>query len=64
MLTPETVRLLGSPKKDVGANKNGDIVPKLESVEVVLVHVNLDKNDYNTHQKFYLALFQINNLDS
>ena len=64
LLTPETVRLLGSPKKDVGANKNGDIVPKLESVEVVLVHVNLDKNDYNTHQKFYLALFQINNLDS
>ena len=64
LLTPETVRLLGSPKKDVGANKNGDIVPKLESVEVVLVHVNLDKNDYNTHQKFYLALFRINNLDS
>ena len=63
LLTLETVRLLGSPKKD-GANKNGDIVPKLESVEVVLVHVNLDKNDYNTHQKFYLALFRINNLDS
>ena len=64
LLTPETVRLLGSPKKDVGANKNGDIVPKLESVEVVLVHVNLDKNDYNTHQKFYLALFRINNSES
>ena len=44
--TPETMRLLGSTKKDVGADKNSENVPKLESVEVVLVHCNLVKNDY------------------
>ena len=46
LLTPETMRLLGSTKKDVDADKNGEIVPKLESVEVVLVHCNLVKNDF------------------
>ena len=40
------MKLLGSTKTDVGKDKNGEIVPKLESVEVVLVHCNLVKNDY------------------
>ena len=40
------MRLLGSTKRDVDADKNGEIVPKLESVEVVLVHCNLVKNNY------------------
>ena len=40
------MRLLGSTKKDVDANKNSENVPKLESVEVVLVQCNLVKNDY------------------
>ena len=40
------MRLLGSTKKDVDTNKNGEIVSKLESVEVVLVLRNLVKNDY------------------
>ena len=51
LLTPETVRLLGSTKKDVDKDKNGEIVPKLESVEVVLVHCNLVKNDYQHTSK-------------
>ena len=38
--------LLGSTKKEVNANKNGENVPKLESVEVALVYSNLVKNDY------------------
>ena len=46
LLTPETMRLLGSTKKDVDNDKNGEDVPKTESVEVVLVHCNLVKNDY------------------
>ena len=41
LLTPETIRLLVSAKKVVDKDKNGEIVPKLESVEVVLVHCNL-----------------------
>ena len=46
LLIPETMRLLGSAKKVVDKDKNGENVPKLESVEVVLVHCNLVKNDY------------------
>ena len=64
LLTPEIMKLLGSTKKDADKVKDGEIVPKLESVEVVLMHSNLVKNIINTHQKFYLALSQINNLDS
>ena len=32
LLTPETRKLLGSTNKDVGKDKNGENVPKLESV--------------------------------
>ena len=46
MLTPETMRLLGSTKKEVDKYKDGENVAKLESVEVVLVHCNLVKNNY------------------
>ena len=46
LLTPETMKLLGSTKKDVDSDKNSENVPKLESVKVVLVHWNLVKNDY------------------
>ena len=46
LLTPETMKLLGSTKKVVDKDKNGENVPKLESVEVVLVHCTLVKNDY------------------
>ena len=35
LLTPETMRLLESTKKDVDADKNSENVPKLESVELV-----------------------------
>ena len=51
LLTPETMRLLGSTKKDVDSDKNSENVPKLESVEVVLVHCNLVKNDYQHPSK-------------
>ena len=44
--TPETMKLLGSAKKYVDKDKNSENVPKLESVEVVLVHCNLVKNGY------------------
>ena len=40
------MKLLGGTKKDVDADKNSENVPKLESVEVVLLHCNLVKNDY------------------
>ena len=51
LLTPETMKLLGSAKKDADKDKDGENVPKLESVEVVLVHCNLVKNDYQHKSK-------------
>ena len=51
LLTPETMNLLGSTKKVVDQSKNGENVPKLESVDVVLVHSNLVKNDYQLTSK-------------
>ena len=53
LLTVETVRLLGSGKKEVDKDKDGKIMPKLESVEVVLVHCNLVKNDYQHTSKVF-----------
>ena len=41
LLTPETMKLLGSTKKVVDKDKNGENVPKLEIVEVVLIQCNL-----------------------
>ena len=39
------MKLLESTKKDVDSDKNSENIPKLESVEVVLVHCNFVKND-------------------
>ena len=49
MLTPETMKLLGSTKKDVDKDKDSENVP--QSVEVVLVHCNLVKNNYQHTSK-------------
>ena len=43
LLTPGT---MSRKKKDIDKNKDGENVPKLESVEVVLVQCNLVKNYY------------------
>ena len=51
MQSPETMKLLGSTKKDVDQGKDGEDVPKLESVEVVLVHCNLLNNNYQQASK-------------
>ena len=45
------IKLLGSTKKVAVKDKNGEYVPKLESVEIVLVHCNLVKNDYQHASK-------------
>ena len=49
MLSPETMKLLGSTKNDVDKDKDGEDVPKLESVEVVLVN--------NSYQQASKVLF-------
>ena len=40
-----------SAQKDVDSDPNSENVPKLESVEVVLVHCNLVKNGYQHASK-------------
>ena len=45
------MKLLESTKKDVDKDKDGEDVPKLESVEVVLVHCNLVNNSYQQASK-------------
>ena len=46
LLSPEIKKLLGSAKKDIDKDKDGEDVPKLDSVAVVLVHCNLVNNSY------------------
>ena len=58
------MKLLGSTKKDVDQDKDGEDVSKLESAEVVLVHCNLVNENYQQTSKLLFALYQINNLDS
>ena len=45
------MKLLGSTNKVVDKDKNGERVPKLEIVEVVLVLCNLVKNDHQHASK-------------
>ena len=49
LLTENTWQLLGSSKKVIDKNKNGE--PRLETVEVVLVQCNLVNNNYQQASK-------------
>ena len=51
LLSPETMKLLGSTKKDVDQDKDGEDIPKLESVEAFLVRCNLVNNNYQQSSK-------------
>ena len=58
------MKLLRIAKKDVDKDKDGECVPKLESVEVVLVQCNLVNNSYQQASKALFFLYLINNLVS
>ena len=51
ILTEEIMQFLGSFKKVIDKNKDGEIVTRLETVEVVLVHCNLVNNNYQRASK-------------
>ena len=51
LLTPETMKLLGSTKSKMAKNETGENVPNLEIVEVVLVHWKTVNNDYQQHSR-------------
>ena len=45
------MKLLGSTESKITKDKNGENVPHLEIVEVVLVHCNLVNNDYQQNSR-------------
>ena len=51
LLSNQTMKLLRSTKDTIDAEKNSENVPKLENVEVVLVHCNLVNNSYQQHSR-------------
>ena len=51
LLSKESMKLLGSTKDTIDADKNSEDVPKLENLEVVLVHCNLVNNAYQQHSR-------------
>ena len=51
LLSKETMQLLGSSSNTIDSDKDGELVPKLEVVEVVLVHCNLVNNSYQRASK-------------
>ena len=51
LLTPETMKLLGSSKSKITKDENDEDVPNLEVAEVVLVHCNLANNDYQQESR-------------
>ena len=55
LLTPETMKLLGSAESKITKDKNGENVPRLEVVELVLVYCNLVNNDYQQDSRILYA---------
>ena len=45
------MKLLGSTKDIIDTDKNSENVPRLENVEVFLVHCNLLNNSYQQHSR-------------
>ena len=45
------MKLLGSSTDAIDSDKNSELVPKLESVDLVLVHCNLVNNSYQQASK-------------
>ena len=56
LLLKETMKLLGSTSNSIDKDKNSELVPKLESVDLLLGHSNLV---YNTYQQVSKVLFMI-----
>ena len=46
LLTPETMKLLGSTESKITKDKNGESVPYLEIAELALIHCNIVNNNY------------------
>ena len=51
LLSKETMRLLGSSSDTIDDDNNSELVPKLESIDLVLVHCDLVNNSYQQASK-------------
>ena len=51
LLSKETMKLLGSTSNSIDGDRNSELVPKLESVDLVLVHCNVVNNSYQQASK-------------
>ena len=47
----------------ITGEKNGENVPHLEVVELVLIHCNIVDNSYPQNSRILYTLFQINHLE-
>ena len=63
LLTPETMRFSGSTKKVLLKIKTAKMYQNQNLLKLFQFIVIQSKTVINTHQKFYLILFQTNNLD-
>ena len=59
LLTPGTMKLLGSTKSKITKDKNSENVPHLEVVELVLVHCILVNNDYQQDSRILFTFVQL-----
>ena len=53
LLMPETMKLLGSTKSKITKYENGENVPHLEIVEVVLIDCNIVNNNYQQDSRVF-----------
>ena len=62
LLTQETMKLLGSTESKINKDKNGENVPHLEVVELVLVHCNIVNNDYQQDSRILFTFVPNENI--
>ena len=51
ILTPQTMKLLRSPKSKITKDENGENIPYLQITKVVFVHFNIVNNDYRKNSR-------------
>ena len=59
LLTPESIKLIGSTKIKITKDKNRENKPRLEIYKVVLVHFNIVKNNHQQDSRD-LYIFVLN----
>ena len=64
LLSKETMKLLGSLTDTIDGDKNGELVPKLESVDLVLIRCDLVNNSYQQASKVLFTFVSNKNMVS